>query len=314
MKEKPYISVVSPVYKAEKIIEILVAQLIETLSKITKDFEIILVNDASPDNSWAMIVTEANKDNRVKGINFSRNFGQHFALTAGLDFAKGDWVIVMDCDLQDQPKEITKLYNKAQEGYDIVLGRRKNRQDKFFKKSFSIVYYSLLSYLTETKIDPSVGTFRIMSGNVVKSFSQMRESSRYFGAMINWLGFNFAFIDLEHNQRFEGKSSYTLKKAFELAINGVLSFSEKPLRLTIKFGFLIVLISSTFILYKVLQAYFFGTTELGWSSLIASIFFSSGIIVFVLGVIGLYIARIFEQVKQRPLYIIKETTDTVNHE
>lgn len=309
MKKRVHISVVSPVYMAEKIVEELVKQIIISVSTITEDFEIILVNDASSDASWQKIVDESEKDVRVKGFNFSRNFGQHYAITAGLDVAQGDWIIVMDCDLQDRPTEIVKLYNKAQEGYDIVLGMRSNRKDSFLKKTFSKIYYKILSYLTDTEINHTVGTFRILSKPVVKQFSQMREHFRYFGAMITWLGFKVAYVELIHNQRFEGKSTYTFKKSINLALNGAISFSDKPLKLTVKFGFYIVLFSSIFILYKIGNIILYGTSAIGWSSLIASIFFSTGIIVTILGIIGLYIGRIFEQVKERPLYIIKETTN-----
>jgi glycosyltransferase involved in cell wall biosynthesis len=309
-----HISIVSPVYRAENIVEELVKQIIESVSTITPDFEIILVNDCSPDNSWLKITEEATKDNRVKGINFSRNFGQHYAITAGLDNAKGDWVVILDCDLQDNPNEIPNLYKEAILGYDIVLGRRIIRKDTFFKITLSRLFYSFLSYLTDSKIDHTIGSFRILSKSVVEQFKQMRESSRYFGAMINWLGYKVGYIELTHEERYEGKSTYNFKSALRLALNGVLSFSDKPLRLTIKFGFYIVMLSIIFIFYKIIHVILYGTSVIGWSSLIASIFFSTGIIISILGIIGLYIGRIFEQVKQRPLYIISETTKTLCNE
>jgi dolichol-phosphate mannosyltransferase len=220
----------------------------------------------------------------------------------------------MDCDLQDQPEEILKLYAKVQEGFDIVLARRVNRKDSFFKKHTSRFYYSLLSYLTDTNIDYTVGTFRILSKPVVEHFIKMREYFRFFGAMINWMGFNVFYLNIEHKSRNDGKSAYTLKKSIKLALNGVLSFSDKPLKLTIKFGILIVFFSSLYIFYKLANILLYGTSAIGWSSLIASIFFSTGIIVTILGMIGLYIGRIFEQVKQRPLYIIKQTTKSLIYE
>lgn len=301
------LSVVSPVYRAENIVEELVRQLHEQLQQITPDYEIILVNDASPDTSWDKILKVCTEDKRVKGINLSRNFGQHYAISAGLDYTRGSYVIIMDCDLQDNPSQIVRFYNKAKDGYQIVLGRRVSRKDSFLKEQLSIFYYKLLSYLTETKIDPSVGTYRLLSEDVVVEFRKMRENSRYFGAMINWLGFKSTTIDIEHSSRYEGESSYNFKRSFRLALNGIVSFSDKPLRIAVKIGFWMFLLSLSFILYKIFQVLILGEQVIGWSSLIASIFFTSGIIILVLGIVGLYIGRIFEQVKNRPIYIICET-------
>jgi len=306
-EESVHLSIVSPVYMAEKIVPELVRQLHENLSGITNDYEIILVNDASPDNSWLAMKVECEKDKRVKGINLSRNFGQHYAITAGLNYAKGEWVIVMDCDLQDRPDEIPNLYAKTQEGWDIILGRRIERKDSLIKKGMNYFFYKLLHYLTDYDTDKAIGTFRIINRKVVDSYNQFNEHSRYFGGLINWLGFKTATISVKHADRYEGKTSYSLGKLLSLSLNAILSFSDKPLRITIKLGFWIVFLSSLFILYKIFTVIFYGTTILGWSSLIASIFFSTGLIVSILGVIGLYIGKIFEETKNRPLYIVSET-------
>jgi len=307
------LSVVSPVYQAEKIIPILVDRIEKAVSTITDDYEIILVDDGSPDTSWDVVEKMAKTNPKILGIKLSRNFGQHYAITAGLDNASGDWVVVMDCDLQDQPEEIVKLYKKAITGFDIVLGLRDNRLDKFPKRYLSKLYYILLSYLTDSKIDNRVGSFRILSKKVVTQFVLMREHYRFFGAMMDWMGFKVAFVEIKHDKRYEGESTYTFKKSINLAVNGVLAFSDKPLRLTIKFGIFIVLTTSLFIFYKIVNAIVFNSSVIGWSSIIASIFFSTGIIVIILGVIGLYIGRIFGQVKFRPLYIITITTKTLTN-
>ncbi len=306
MKENIHISVVSPVYKAENIVPELVKQVKESVSSITEDFEIILVNDASPDNSWRKIIAECSKDKRVKGLNLSRNFGQHYAITAGLSYAKGDWVVVMDCDLQDRPDEIPNLYNKAQEGFKIVLGRRSERTDSFLKVQSSKWYYKLLSYLTDTTIDPSIGTYRLMAKEVVVEFNKMRETSRYFGAMSNWLGFKTVAIDIQHDERFEGKTTYNFKKSLHLALNGVLSFSDKPLRLSAKLGFVISFLSFLLALYNIVAHYIGIISVPGFTTTIFSIWFVGGLNLFVIGVIGLYIGKIFEQVKGRQLFIIDE--------
>lgn len=298
-----YLSIVTPVYKSADCIEELYARLSKVLPQINEDYEIIFVNDGSPDNAWELIMQIANNDKKVKGINLSRNFGQHNAITAGLDYASGEWVVIMDCDLQDQPEEITKLYNKALEGYDIVLGKRVVRNDGFIKKTISFCFYKLFSYLSETKFDPSIGTFRLLSKKVVINYRKLNERLLFFGAMINWLGFKVTNIEIQHAERLTGKSSYNLRRKLNLAVNGILSFSDKPLRITIKMGVLLSLMALVFILFKVAQSLFLNTTALGWSSLIAAIGFSTGLIISVIGVVGLYVGRIFKEVKGRPTYI-----------
>jgi len=305
--EKPiHISIVSPVYKADKIVQELVKQVKENLLTITEDFEIILVNDASPDNSWVAIATECEKDKRVKGINLSRNFGQHYAITAGLTYAKGEWVVVMDCDLQDRPDEIPNLYKKAMEGWDIVFAQRAERKDGFFKKKFSSLFYTFFSYLTDTKQDASVANFGIYNKKVIAAILSMKDQIRFFPTMVQWVGFNKFYLKVKHSERFEGKSSYNFKGLFKLALNSILAFSDKPLRLTAKLGFGITLISLLVMLVYFIM-YLNGSIKvLGFASLIISFWFLSGIIIFILGFVGLYIGKMFEKVKDRPNFIVKE--------
>ena len=305
--EKPvHISVVSPVYRADKIVQELVKQVKENLLTITEDFEIILVNDASPDNSWVAIETECKKDKRVKGINLSRNFGQHYAITAGLSYAKGEWVVVMDCDLQDRPDEIPNLYKKAMEGWDIVFAQRKERKDGFLKKKLSKLFYYLFSYLTETKQDASVANFGIYNKKVIVAILSMKDQIRFFPTIIQWVGFRKYYLPVKHSERFEGKSSYNFKGLFKLALNSILAFSDKPLRLTVKLGFGITLISLLVMLVYFIM-YLTGSIKvLGFTSLIISFWFLSGIIIFILGFVGLYIGKMFEKVKDRPNFIVQE--------
>nr|MBP8993858.1 glycosyltransferase family 2 protein [Bacteroidales bacterium] len=305
--EKPvHISVVSPVYRADKIVQELVKQVKENLLTITEDFEIILVNDASPDNSWVAIETECKKDKRVKGINLSRNFGQHYAITAGLSYAKGEWVVVMDCDLQDRPDEIPNLYKKAMEGWDIVFAQRKERKDGFLKKKLSKLFYYLFSYLTETKQDASVANFGIYNKKVIVAILSMKDQIRFFPTMVQWVGFRKYYLPVKHSERFEGKSSYNFKGLFKLALNSILAFSDKPLRLTVKLGFGITLISLLVMLVYFIM-YLTGSIKvLGFTSLIISFWFLSGIIIFILGFVGLYIGKMFEKVKDRPNFIVQE--------
>lgn len=302
----PHISIISPVYNAENIIEILVNRITENVEKITNDFEIILVEDDGPDNSWEVIEASAKKNEKIVGIKLSRNFGQHYAITAGLDSAKGEWIIVMDCDLQDKPEEIISLYNKAQEGYDIVLARRHNRNDNFIKKTFSKLFYGVLGYLTGSNQDSSIANFGIYHRNVIEAVISMKESIRYFPTMIKWVGFKSTKLDVQHDSRLEGETSYNFKKLTNLALDIILAYSDKPIRLLIKFGIIVTSASFLIALYYAFRWISGEITIMGYTSLIISIWLLSGIIISTLGIIGLYVGKTFEGVKKRPIYIIKK--------
>ncbi len=308
MNNNPHISIVTPVYGCCKSLNNLYERLNKTLSTITNDFEIIMVNDASPDNAWETIKELAKKDDRVKGINLSRNFGQHKAITAGLDYAKGDWVVVMDCDLQDQPEEILKLYNKAQEGYDIVFGRRVERQDSFFKKLSSKLFYIVYDYLTESKTDNSVASFSIISKKVLNSLKLYKEQNRTFLHLINMLGFKRIEIDIEHAKREEGKSSYSFSKLMNLAVDSIIFQSNKPLKLSIKIGFIISFLSLLYATWLVFRYFVFSIPVEGWTSVMVSIYFVSGLLFANMGILGLYLGKTFDEIKARPLYIVDEYT------
>ncbi len=302
----PHLSIVSPVYNAEKIIPLLVERIERSIQKITADYEIILVEDCGPDNSWGVIENIAKTNLKVVGIKLSRNFGQHYAITAGLDQSKGDWVVVMDCDLQDQPEEIEKLYKKAQEGFDIVIGRRLDRKDRFFKKFFSKIFYRTLGYLTGSEQDETVANFGIYNRNVVNAVVSMRESIRYFPTMVKWVGFKSTKVNVEHDERNEGESSYNLKRLINLALDIILAYSDKPIRLLIKTGLLISGISVLVALIYFIKWLKGDVLVLGYTSLIISIWLLSGIILSTLGIIGLYVGKTFEGVKKRPIYIISK--------
>lgn len=302
------LSIVTPVYGCCKSLTSLYERLNKTLSTITDNFEIIMVNDASPDNAWESIKTLASKDSRVKGINLSRNFGQHKAITAGLDYASGDWIVVMDCDLQDQPEEITKLYNKAQEGYDIVFGRRAERKDSFFKKLSSKLFHKVYDYFTESKIDNTIANFSIISKKVLISLQGMKEQNRSYPLFVNWIGFKRVEVDIEHAKREEGKSTYTFNKLVNLAIDSIVSQSNKPLKLSIKFGFLVSFFSLVYALWLVARYFAFSIPVEGWTSVMVSIYFIGGLLFANMGILGLYIGKIFDETKNRPIYVVQETT------
>lgn len=300
------ISIVSPVYRAEKMVHMLVERIVKSVTTITEDFEIILVNDASPDASWQMIEQECAHDKRVKGINLSRNFGQHYAITAGLNYAKGEWVVVMDCDLQDRPEEIPALYQKAMEGYDIVYARRKQRQDKWLKRMSSKVFNAVLNWLSGSNKDKEVANFGIYSYKVVAEYNKIPEYARSFGSLIRYLGFKTTAIDVQHASRAEGKSSYTLRRMLKLTFDVIISNSNKPLRMAVGLGFGMSAVSFLLALYNVVARMIGIISFPGYTTTVFSIWFVGGLMLFVMGILGLYIGKIFDQVKGRPNYIVRD--------
>ncbi|MGV3487419.1 MAG: glycosyltransferase family 2 protein [Tuberibacillus sp.] len=307
ISKQPMISVVIPVYKCDTCLFELKKRLTKTLETLTKDFEIILVNDGSPDHSWDIICRLSKKDNRVKGIKLTRNFGQHYAITAGLDMTAGDWVVVMDCDLQDQPEEIIRLYDKAAEGYDIVFARRAKRQDRWLKRMQSKWFYKVYDYFTESHFDNTIANFSIASRQVVNEVIRLRERSRSYPLFLKWLGFNWTTVDVQHSERLKGRSSYNWSKLMNFAIDSIVSQSNKPLRLSITFGFLVALGSLVYGLFLIFKFFFLFQPVAGWTSMMVFLSFLGGLLLAHLGVLGLYIGKIFDEVKERPLYVIRES-------
>ena len=300
------ISIVSPVYRAEKILPILVSEINLVMERIGEDYEIILVDDRSPDNSWEVMKVLSSQNSKIKSIRLSRNFGQHSAIFAGLTKAKGDWVVVMDCDMQDQPKEIAKLYKKTLEGYDIVLGQRENRKDKFLKKLSSKLFYKVFNYLSGANFDNNVANFGIYHQKTIKSILNMQDYVKFFSLFINWIGFKSVSIPIEHGEREEGKSTYSVGRLFKQAFNVIISFSDKPLRLFINFGLSISILSFVLGIYYLYLSITHKITQPGFSSLILSIWFLSGIIISCIGIVGVYLGKTFDQAKGRPTFIIDE--------
>lgn len=300
------ISIISPVYMGENTIEEMVNRIDSSMDFLSVEYEIILVEDHSPDNSWEAITKVCINNKRVKGIKLSKNFGQHSAISAGLLFASGAWVVVMDCDLQDRPEEIVNLYNQANLGYDIVYAQRLVRQDSLIKKLSSKVFYSVFSYLTNTKQDPSIANFGIYSRDVINAVISMGDYIKFFPTMVQWVGFKSTKIEVAHAKRNVGKSSYSWKKLIKLAFDSIISFSDKPLKVMVSFGIIMSITSFLLgLLYLIL--YFVGEIEvLGFTSLILTITHLSGLIILMLGLVGVYVGKTFEQTKKRPVYIIKE--------
>ena len=307
-----YFSVVIPVFCCHECLDKLCERLLAVCSKINKEYEIILVVDGCPENSWEKVLSLSSSNEFIRGINLSRNFGQHAAIFAGLECTKGEWVVVMDCDMQDRPEEIDKLLSKALEGYDLVLARRYNRCDGFFKRLNSRLFYALLTFMTDAKQDRAIANFGIYNRKVINAYTRLNERSVYFPVMVRWLGFKAATVDVEHAQRYIGQSSYTLKKLIGLALDVAVSFSDKPLKLAIKSGLVISCCSMVYAFFVLVYAYLGFTTVTGWASLIISLWFLSGLIIVMLGILGIYIGRIFDEVKNRPRYIVMESSPSNN--
>lgn len=301
------LSIVSPVYLGELMVQELVSRIHDNVMSICSSYEIILVEDGSPDKSWQAIQSVCADNEHVKGIKLSRNFGQHYAITAGLRHATGDWIVVMDCDLQDMPEEIPNLLKKANEGFDIVLARRELRQDGFLKTLSSKLFYKIFSFLTDSKQDSSIANFGVYHKNVIDSILSMKDHVRYFPTMVQWVGFSSTKLNVVHSQREKGKSSYSWGKLFNLAIHNIIAFSDKPLRITVLLGFSISIISFLIAIYYLYQYLTGAILVLGFASLIISLWFLAGLIILILGVIGTYLGKTFDRVKDRPTFIIDKT-------
>lgn len=302
------LSVVSPCYGAPTLLRQLVKEITEAVSPLTESYEIVLVEDYSPDNSRDIIREICAEDPHVKGIFLSRNFGQQSALNAGYDQAQGNYVVTLDCDLQNPPAQIRDLYLKAKEGYDIVYATRRNRPDSFFMTQGSHVFNKLMGFLTDTRQDESVAEFAIFSHKVVEAMAKLGDYHRYYPLMTQWVGFKTAKVDVEHAVRSDGKrSSYSMRKRIELAVTTAVSFSTKSLRLIVYFGTIITLLAILAAIALVIKTLVMDTQVSGWVTLFVSMWFISGIMISVMGIIAVYIGSIFEEVKHRPSYLISET-------
>jgi glycosyltransferase involved in cell wall biosynthesis len=299
------ISVVSPVYNAAKILPVLVEELVNTFEELQENYEIILVDDRSPDESWQVMKELKSKYEHLKVFRLSRNFGQHPTIMAGLSKTQGDWIVVMDCDMQDQPKEIKKLFQKAKEGFLIVQARRVNRKDGYLKKLSSKLFTLFFNYLSDIKVNHEIANFGIYHRRVINEVLKMGDYIKSFPLFIYFVGFNSYALEIEHAERDSGKSNYTLSKLLDLAFTSIIAYSNKPLKLFVKLGITISLFSFVIAIYYILMA-FFGKVEVpGYTSLIVSLFFMSGVIIIAIGIVGVYLGRVFEQVKNRPTYIFE---------
>lgn len=302
------ISIAVPWYKSKESVRPLYQRCLSAVSNIQDftDMEFIFVEDCGADGTWEELVALAQEDSRVKAVRLSRNFGQHHALTACLDLCQGDWVVVMDCDLQDRPEEIPQLWKKAQEGFDMVCARRGKRQDSYWKRFSSSCFVKIFNWLSGMGYDGQVANFRIMSRKMVKAWRNMREATRNLGGQLQWLGFKVGYVDVCHGARYSGKSSYTFVKLLSLALHSILAYSNKPLRLSIQVGLILTIAALGMACWIIICKLLWGIPIDGWASLMVSVWFVGGIIIGNLGILGLYLGRIYDETKCRPLYIIDE--------
>lgn len=305
----PHISIVSPVYGCVGCLEDLVDQVASSISELGRSFELILVDDASPDGSWQRIVELSATHRWVHGVRLARNFGQHAAISAGVKQARGEWVVVMDCDLQDIPSEIPRLYQHAVKGnHDIVFAQRVQRQDGALKRFSSWAFFKLLTWLTGIKQDSSTANFGVFRRTVIDAVNAMPERDRCFPLMIKWVGFNMSFLPVEHGRRTHGQSSYNLRKLLKLALEISLSYSEKPLRMVAGLGMAASAFAFLLVGFAVLRWLSGDVAVAGFTSIVASIWLSSGLVLFSLGIVGLYVGQVFRNAQGRPSFILAEKT------
>lgn len=299
------VSVVSAVYNEGDPLRVLTKRIIQSVETCFTDYEIILVDDRSQDNSWEVIKDLCAENPKIKGIRFIRNFGQHSALTAGIEYASGDYVVLLDCDQQDEPENIPRMYEHLlKKEVQIVYALRANRKDKSTKVIASLVINYLLEKLSGYKHNAGIGTFRIFTTNVKNAFFELPEKKRYLAGIFNWLGFEHSLIEVEHQARKNGKSNYTLKKQLKLARLGILSSSTKLLSTGTYIGLLSSLFAIIIALYFIYLKLFYNV-PLGYSSLIVSILFIGSVILIVLGIIGEYMREMIDEIKARPNHIIE---------
>ena len=304
------ISIVVPCYNEQEVFGETYKRLTETFEQLDKTkyhYEIIFVNDGSKDNTLEQIQKTIKVDSRIKGINFSRNFGHQIAITAGLDNCKGDAAVVIDADLQDPPSVILEMVKKWEEGYDVIFGKRSARAgESAFKLLTAKWFYRFINRLSDVDMPLDTGDFRLMDRNALDQFLSMRETYRFVRGMVAWIGFKQTFVEYDRESRFAGTTKYPLKKMLRLASDAILSFSNTPLKVATFVGFITSIGAFFGILYSLYMRLFTNDFVEGWTLLMISVLLIGGIILLVLGIIGEYVGRIYGEIKKRPLYIIRD--------
>lgn len=304
---KELISIVVPMYFEEEVAQECYNRLFTVMQINNLNYEIIFVNDGSTDQTMDILTEIANKDPQVKIINFARNFGHQIAVTAGIDYANGNAIVIIDADLQDPPELIPLLVDKWKEGYEVVYAKRKARKgETWFKLQTAKYFYKFLNYMSDINIPKDTGDFRIIDRKVADVFIKMTERNRFVRGMMSWIGFRQTFIEYERDERFAGETKYPLKKMIKFASDGIIAFSTKPLRIVMTLGLFSVFISILVLIYSLTVKIFGENIQSGWTSIMVAITFFSGIQLLGLGIVGQYVARIYDESKNRPIYTIKE--------
>jgi glycosyltransferase involved in cell wall biosynthesis len=305
---KPFLSVIVPVYNEELVIRHMHEALTAVLDRNQLDYEIILVNDGSRDGTLAIAKELCWKDPRLKLVSFSRNFGHQIAITAGIDKAAGQAVVIIDADLQDPPEVILKMIEKWREGYQVVYGVRKERKgESFFKLATAALFYRILRMMTPVDIPADTGDFRLMDRQVVEQLKRMRERSRFVRGMVSWVGFKQGKVEYTRESRLLGETKYPFKKMVRFAIDGMLSFSQLPLRVSSGIGLACSLLAFVFMIYGFVVKYIYPENAIqGWASIFVASLFLGGIQLMSIGILGEYIGRMYDEIKGRPLYIIED--------
>lgn len=300
-------SIVVPLYNEELVIAETYKRLTQVMQTTDGEYELVFVNDGSRDRTENMAREIVEHDSHVKLINFSRNFGHQTAITAGMDNSSGQAVVVIDADLQDPPEVILQMIAKWKEGYDVVYGKRTVRKgETVFKKATAKIFYRFLSAMTNIDIPVDTGDFRLLDRKVIDAMCRLTEKNRYVRGLVSWVGFKQASVEYVREERFAGETKYPLKKMLKFAGDAITSFSYKPLKLAGYLGYAVSALSFLYLIYVVIRKLVVGDFGAGWASTVAISLFFNGIILIVLGIMGEYIGRIYDECKNRPLYIISE--------
>lgn len=302
------LSIVVPVFNEEQVVELLVSKMTSVAESITDKYEIIFVNDGSRDGSLLKLKTASENNPKIHYISFSRNFGHQVAISAGMDFSTGDAIVTIDGDLQDPPELIPELYSEYLKGNKVVYAKRSVRKGETFMKLFTArVFYRLMARLVSFEIPLDVGDFRLISRDVLEYLKKMSEYDKYLRGQIAWLGFKSSYVMYERDERKFGTTNYPFKKMLRLAFNGITAFSDSPLKMATTFGFIVCIVSFLVGVYAVYSYYFLSSTVPGWASTMVTMTFIGGVQLLSLGIIGEYISRIINNVRDRPLYVIDQT-------
>ncbi len=304
---KKLLSIIVPVYNEQEVINETFKRLSGVFQNYFMDVEYIFINDGSKDNTYFKLREIALANSCVRVINFARNFGHQIAITAGMDYAKGDAVVIIDADLQDPPEVILQMVEQWEQGYEVVYGKRLQREgETFFKKFTAKMFYRFLDSMTDVKLPVDVGDFRLIDRKVCDAMKCLPERSRYVRGLVSWVGFKQTSVEYRREKRFAGETKYPLKKMLKLAGDGIFSFSYKPLKLATFAGMLVSIISFIYLIVVLIQRFVKNDIASGWASSMAVSLFLNGVMLIVIGIMGEYVGRIYEEVKARPLYIVGE--------